>query len=64
MDINTQERLYEVEQLTMNDIARVHLKTAAPLVWDPYRENRMMGSLIFIDASNDTVGAGMIAGEY
>ena len=64
VDINTQERLYEVEQLTMNDIARVHLKTAAPLVWDPYRENRMMGSLIFIDASNDTVGAGMIAGEY
>ena len=64
VDINTQERLYDVEQLTMNDIARVHLKTASPLVWDPYRENRTMGSLIFIDASNDTVGAGMIAGEY
>ena len=50
--------------VTMNDIARVHLKTASPLVWDPYRESRTMGSLIFIDASNDTVGAGMIAGEY
>ena len=64
VDINTQERLYDVEQLTMNDIARIHLKTASPLVWDPYRENRTMGSLIFIDASNDSVGAGMIAGEY
>ena len=64
VDINTQERLYDAEQLTINDIARVHLKTASPLVWDPYRESRTMGSLIFIDASNDTVGAGMIAVEY
>ena len=64
VDVNTQEKIYDVEQLTMNDIARVYLKTAAPLVWDPYRENRTMGSLIFIDASNDTVGAGMIASEY
>jgi len=64
VDINTQEKLFDVGQLTMNDIARVHLKTASPLVWDPYRESRTMGSLIFIDASNDTIGAGMIAGEY
>lgn len=64
VDIDTQEKCYDVQQLTMNDIARVHLKTASPLVWDPYRESRAMGSLIFIDASNDTVGAGMIAGEY
>ena len=64
VDINTQERIYDVEQLVMNDIARVHLKTAAPLVFDRYRDNRTMGSLIFIDASNDTVGAGMIADEY
>lgn len=64
VDVNTQEKIWDVEQLTMNDIARVYLKTAAPLVWDPYRENRTTGSLIFIDASNDTVGAGMIVSEY
>lgn len=60
VDISTQEKLYDVPQLVMNDIARVHLKTAAPLIYDSYKDNRTMGSLIFIDDSNDTVGAGMI----
>lgn len=60
LNIDTQEKQYGVERLGVNDIARVLLKTASPLVFDPYRENRTMGSLIFIDASNDTVGAGMI----
>lgn len=60
LDIDKQEKVYGVEQLTANDIARVRLKTAAPLVFDPYKDNRTMGSLIFIDATNDTVGAGMI----
>jgi len=64
LDIDRQEKVYDIEQLTANDIARVHLKTAAPLVFDPYRDNRTMGSLIFIDGTNDTVGAGMIVGSY
>ena len=64
LDIDKQEKVYDIEQLTANDIARVHLKTAAPLVFDPYRDNRTMGSLIFIDGTNDTVGAGMIVGSY
>ena len=60
LNIDTQEKQYGVERLGVNDIARVLLKTASPLVFDPYRENRTMGSLIFIDATNDTVGAGLI----
>lgn len=64
LDIDRQEKVYGIEQLTANDIARVHLKTAAPLVFDPYRDNRTMGSLIFIDGTNDTVGAGMIVESY
>jgi sulfate adenylyltransferase subunit 1 len=64
LDIDKQEKVYGIEQLTANDIARVHLKTAAPLVFDSYRENRTMGSLIFIDGTNDTVGAGMIVESY
>ncbi len=64
LDIDKQEKVYGIEQLTANDIARVHLKTAAPLVFDAYRDNRTMGSLIFIDGTNDTVGAGMIVESY
>ena len=61
IDINTREKIYDVEKLVMNDIARVRIKTADPLVYDYYKDNRTMGSLIFIEeGTNDTVGAGMI----
>lgn len=61
IDINTREKEYGVDKLIMNDIARVRIKTADPLIFDYYRDNRTMGSLIFIEeGTNDTVGAGMI----
>lgn len=61
IDINTRERLYGADKLIMNDIARVRIKTADPLVFDYYKDNRTMGSLIFVEeGTNDTVGAGMI----
>ena len=61
IDINTREKEYGVDKLIMNDIARVRIKTADPLIFDYYKENRTMGSLIFIEeGTNDTVGAGMI----
>lgn len=61
IDINTREKEYGVDKLIMNDIARVRIKTADPLIFDYYKDNRTMGSLIFIEeVTNDTVGAGMI----
>lgn len=61
IDINTREKIYDVEKLVMNDIARVRIRTAEPLIYDYYRSNRTMGSLIFVEeGTNDTVGAGMI----
>jgi sulfate adenylyltransferase subunit 1 len=45
----------------MNDIGRVALELAQPVAADPYAQNRATGAFIVIDeASNDTVGAGMI----
>ena len=45
----------------LNDIGRVRLRTSKPLAFDPYARNRATGSFILIDeATNDTVGAGMI----
>jgi sulfate adenylyltransferase subunit 1 len=47
--------------LEMNDIGRVSLKLAQPIFADPYSENRSTGAFIVVDeATNDTVGAGMI----
>ena len=61
LDINTLHRVENVEQLTMNEIARVKIRTAQPLLFDSYRKNRITGSLILVDeGTNETVAAGMI----
>jgi bifunctional enzyme CysN/CysC len=49
------------QDLRMNEIGRVSLSFAAPVVFEPYRRSRAMGSFIVIDRlTNATVGAGMI----
>ncbi|MFT7612477.1 MAG: sulfate adenylyltransferase subunit 1 [Parvicellaceae bacterium] len=61
VDINTLHRNEEDKQINSNDIARVTLRTTAPLFIDRYKRNRHTGSLIIIDeATNNTVGAGML----
>ena len=61
VDIHTLEDQPAPEQLELNDIARVRLRLSEPLAVDPYAENRTTGAFILIDeATNDTVGAGMI----
>ena len=45
----------------MNDIGRVSLHTASPLLFDPYHQSRATGSFILVDpGTNVTVAAGMI----
>ncbi len=61
MDINTLHRDQEADELGLNEIGRVQLRTASPLLCDPYAKNRYTGSFILIDeATGVTVGAGMI----
>jgi len=61
LDINTLHRLEDATELGLNEIGRIRVKTAQPLFFDSYRRNKVMGSLILIDeATNETVGAGMI----
>jgi sulfate adenylyltransferase subunit 1 len=61
LDISTLHRVEHVEQLQMNEIARVKIRTAQPLNFDNYRKNRIMGSVILVDeGTNETVAAGMI----
>lgn len=51
------------ESLFLNDVALVEIESTTPLSFDPYRQNRTMGSFILIDPiSNATVAAGMIEG--
>ncbi|MDP4281871.1 MAG: GTP-binding protein [Bacteroidota bacterium] len=61
LNINTLEKISDGNNIRMNDIACVHIRTTQPLFFDPYTLNRTTGSLIMIDeGTNETVGAGMI----
>ena len=60
-DIDTLEKNESDQEVGMNDIARIRIRTTEPLLFDSYRKSRSTGSLILIDEfSNETVGAGMI----
>jgi sulfate adenylyltransferase subunit 1 len=61
MNINTLEKEPADTEIGMNDIASISIKTARPLVYDPYRKNNITGSMIIIEeGTNETVAAGMI----
>lgn len=63
LDVNTLHRDVEAHTLSLNEIGRVTLRTTQPLFFDEYRRNRETGSFILIDeATNNTIGAGMIIG--
>jgi sulfate adenylyltransferase subunit 1 len=61
LDINSLHRDEDNREIKMNDIGRVLLRTTAPLFVDPYRKNRITGSVILVDEqTNETVAAGMV----
>lgn len=61
IDINTLHRIEDDKVISMNEMARIKLRLASPLMVDDYRENRTTGSFILIDqASGSTVAAGII----
>jgi bifunctional enzyme CysN/CysC len=61
LDVTSLRREPGPAELALNDIGRVRLRTSKPLAFDPYARNRFTGSFILIDeATNDTVGVGMI----
>lgn len=61
VNVNTLHREEGIEQIGMNDIARISIRSAKPLFFDAYRRNRQTGSIILIDPNtNETVAAGMV----
>ncbi|MCV9388480.1 sulfate adenylyltransferase subunit 1 [Reichenbachiella ulvae] len=61
LDISSLHRNEEDKDIQMNDICKVLIRTTKPLLTDPYRKNRITGSLILVDeGTNETVAAGMI----
>ncbi|MGZ4048300.1 MAG: sulfate adenylyltransferase subunit CysN [Bacteroidia bacterium] len=61
VNINTLEKIENDKEIGLNDIAKITLRTTAPIAIDKYEKNRNTGSLILVDeATNVTVGAAMI----
>jgi sulfate adenylyltransferase large subunit len=60
LDVETLDH-HPADGLALNDLARVRLRLAGPLLVDAYAENRATGSFVLVDeATNETVGAGMV----
>lgn len=61
LDINTLHKNENFDNISLNDIIKVSLRTTKPIMNDSYRKNRSTGALILVDEStNETVAAGMI----
>ncbi|OSI24290.1 sulfate adenylyltransferase subunit 1 [Neisseria dumasiana] len=64
-DVHTLSRVQSAQQLHLNDIGNVSLKTQQPLNATAYNENPATGAFILIDeATNHTVAAGMIRNTH
>lgn len=60
VDVHTFDRLTD-DKLQLNDIGLVRLRTAQPLVFDAYRDNRHSGGFILVNENtHETVAAGML----
>ena len=63
VNINTLEQV-PAESFSLNDIGRIIIKTAEPLAFDAYEDNKANGGAILIDSrTNLTVGALMFRAE-
>ena len=61
ININTLDKNYHDKSIGLNEIGRISVKTTKPVFYDPYKINRITGSVVLIDESiNNTVCAGMI----
>lgn len=61
IDVNTLEKTPIIENIKLNEVVKLRLKTASPLVFDSFEDSKSTGNAILIDeTSNSTVGAVMI----
>ncbi len=61
IDVNTLQQIPAKDSVKLNEIVKVKLKTASPLVFDSFEKNSATVSAILVDeTSNSTVGAVML----
>ncbi len=61
INVNTLHKVEDDNEVGLNEIARIHLRVASPLIFDEYTRNRITGSLVLVDPfTNETLAGGMI----
>jgi len=61
INISTFDPEPEPDELAVNDVGEIRLRTSRPLIFDGYGTNRLTGSFILIEqGTNLTVAAGML----
>ncbi len=64
VNFSTLEQDTAGKSVSRNDIAHITIKSLKPLKYDDYTENRITGSLIFVDVNTfETVGTGIIVSD-
>lgn len=58
IDVNTLERHEDFDQVVLNDVVNVTIKTASPIAYDSYNSLRANGGAILIDETAHTTVAG------
>ena len=65
VDIETFDPIEDAEELAVNEIGEIKIRTSKPVVYDAYTQNRLTGSFILIEqGTNQTVAAGMLAPPF
>jgi len=52
LDVNTLNKIYTPDQINLNEVARITIRTAESLAIDCYSDNKANGSAILIDETN------------
>ncbi|AFM05763.1 sulfate adenylyltransferase subunit 1 [Bernardetia litoralis DSM 6794] len=60
LNINTLEKEEDADTIKLNEIGRLEIKTASPLVFDSYKELRSNGGAILIDETTHLTAAALI----
>jgi len=61
IDIETYEPELSPQELKMNDIGEILIRTSKPIAYDGYTTNRLTGSFVLVEqGTNATVAAGML----
>ena len=61
IDVNTLHKVVDDREISLNEIARIRLRSSVALHHDSYHRNRITGSFVLINAgTNETIAAGMI----